>query len=135
MPLAAKIEPKENYLLVKANGTFDHYSAKSYFPDIFTYCLNHELSKVLIDYTEVQGSSLMVDRYYWTDTISKLHSLYVKAGGRPLRLAFVGTDDFVSESYPIREKVAVLYSLDLKETTNINEAYEWLGFTPVGAAI
>jgi hypothetical protein len=127
MPLDVKIEPKENYLLVKANGTFDNSSARACLPEIFALCSQHGLSNVLMDFTEVRGSSMMVDRYAWADSISKLHSLYIKAGGQPLRLAFIGTNDSVSESYPIREKVAVLYSLDLKETTDINEAHEWLG--------
>jgi hypothetical protein len=41
-------------------------------------------------------------------------------------MAFVGNKNFVLESYPIREQITALYSLDLKETNDIDEAYKWL---------
>lgn len=118
MPLDVQLKPKGNYLLVKAHGTFDRSSAKLYIPAIFSSCREHKLSNILIDFTEVQGSSMMVDRYDWADSFRKLHSL---------RVAFVGNHNFVSESFPIREKITAPYSLDLKETTDSKKAYEWLG--------
>lgn len=115
MSLEVQVEPKTDFLLVKANGTFDPGSAKLFIPEIFSSCGQHKLTNIFIGYSEVQGSSMMVDRYNWADSFRKLYSLYVNLGLQPLGVAFVGDNNLVSESFPIREQITAPYSLELKK--------------------
>jgi len=125
MALHLDIKPKEKYLHISITGVYELQPAKENFIQLLAACGQHKLSHVLVDFRTVEGSATKMDRYEFISSIAELHSQYVKLSGKSLRIAFVGSDALIS-SDAYGEKVATELSLEIKATTDIAEALEWL---------
>jgi hypothetical protein len=113
------------YLYVKPSGEFDLQEALDQVPLVFQHCIDHGLHKVLVDMRELGGESFRTERYFYFDGVGKHYADYVKAGYPRISVAYAGSSEFLSgDGY--EERVASLYKLDLKTTTETGEGLEWL---------
>jgi hypothetical protein len=129
MALHLDIMPQETYLHISVTGTYELQPAKENILQLFAACSQHKRSRVLVDFRSVEGSASKMDRYDFVSAIAELHSQFVKLAGRSLRIALVGPDTLIS-SDAYGEKVAKELSLDLKSTTDIAEALDWIETAP-----
>jgi len=116
---------RSGYLYSKVTGDFNLQEVQASLPVGIQECVRHKLNKVLVDLTELQGYSSMIDRYIYLEALGKLHEDYVQAGHPPISVVYVGSDRFVSD-FGYEERVAEPYSLTIKTSTNLDEGLEWV---------
>ena len=129
MALNLDITPKEKYLHISVTGVYELQPAKENLIQLLAACGQHKLSHVLVDFRSVEGSASKMDRYEFISSIAELHSHYIELSGKSLRIAFVGPGTLISPD-GFGEKVATELSLEIKATTDMAEALEWLESEP-----
>jgi|TARA_B100001964_G_C14053451_1_gene518084 hypothetical protein len=125
MSLSVSIEACENHLYVQVKGVDNTVEAIDRFNEVLDACRQYNMSRVLIDFREVQGETFRFERYIYVTSIAEQIEQYLAAGGVPLRIAFVGPESMISDD-KYGEDIAADHNLDMFETTEITEATEWL---------
>jgi len=122
MPLTFHIDQREGYLHVEVSGTFDLEQAKKSFRTFFDAAHAHSLSKILIDCRKMEGSPQDLGRYQLAEAIA------AQAGGS-FRLVFLRkVKEPISDRF--YETVAFNRGVNLKVTTDPEEAFKWLEIKP-----
>ena len=118
-------EVRQSYLYKKVTGEFDIRKGQDSIEITIQKCIDFNLSKVLVDLSELQGENTRFGRYFLLDALGKQHNEYVKSGYQPISVAFVGSEKFLTND-GYEERVAKFYSFRLKTTAAINVAEAWL---------
>ena len=127
MSISFSIESKVSYLHVSCAGTYDRLSVMDMYQQILRTAADQNLSRILIDCRKVKGDISVLERY--------ITSTY----GAELCLKYITTIRFkismVGEEPPLDperfgETVARNRGVDVLVTTELEEAYNWLGIEP-----
>ena len=116
----------EDYLEVIVTGRYDHQDAIYRFPLVIDTCRLIGIDKALIDFRELQGDIAATLKVLYTLKIKEYYDNHIKAGGMPLKIAYVGSPPQVI-SYEPGNNLAQNVHLPTKLTTDKNEALLWLG--------
>lgn len=125
MSLSLLFDPKPTYLHVSVTGIFALPEANSLFLRILDACTEFRLTKVLVDFRSIQGSLTTSEAFQYGKFISLVHASYADKGLPPVRLAYLGAEPFVTRG-EAAEIAALNRSLDVKVTTSVDEALNWL---------
>lgn len=113
-----------DYLEVKATGKYSLEEAIKHFPKVLDTCADLDLTKVLIDYSKLQGNIYALQKILYTDqTIFILKKHYAETG-KDIKFAYLG-GAHVSEYEPGQE-LADIKGMQSITTNDINEALSWL---------
>ena len=130
MNLSIQIEPKDAYLLVVVTGDFEIGKAKELSLQFLEACVTHKLSKVLIDIRPIQGNLTVMERWDYAIFMANQYLEHQIAGRlNNLRLAYLGIQPVIDPK-KLAETIAVNRGLNLKATTDLAEAFAWLGLEP-----
>lgn len=119
MPQSIKIEPQDDYLLVKMSGSFDSTKAKQFLSEILKAAEGHSLFKALVDVREVKGSIPTMARF-------KLGEFMGKIGAGAVQTAILELPGQVDDER-FFETVAINRGANVKVfTSTYDEALEWI---------
>jgi hypothetical protein len=126
MPLKRLYEPRDGYLLVRVEGSYDLEDSITGINEALKHCEEHDLYKILIDFREVRGEvPLFTEGYMYASKVAQQVAQHKELTGRELRIAFVGPELREVDTYS--EKVAKEQGLtDLIVTSDMDHALEWL---------
>lgn len=129
MSLDVKTNQYEEYLEVIVTGQYDMQDAIDKFPQVLDTCRLSGLSKVIIDFRELQGLPAATEKVIYAFGVEKHYVEHLSSGGQALQVAYVGKAPFVS-TYEPGVEIAQSSGLPFRLFENINEAFEWLGVKP-----
>jgi len=90
--------------------------------------IQHKLPRILVDYRELQGiPPHAIEDYIYAASATQLIQHYVDVAGKPPRMAYLAPNTILNDSdYAVQ--VAATYGFsNVKRTTDLDEALEWLG--------
>jgi len=124
------VENRGDYLYLKLSGHFNIHELQPRFPVLLKMLIEERLSKVLIDCREMSGSYSRADRYYINHWLADLNIEYMHYHLPQLKITSVLTRRmFDPEKFG--EKLAMNRGLQVHNTMDIEDAYQWLGVAPV----
>lgn len=126
MGLSLRIEPRDTYLYVVLTGAFSLPEAKTLSLRILDACVEHRITKVLVDVHAVSGPISVMERFDYAEFLSQKHLEYVARKLPPARFAYVGTEPIIDPGR-FGETVAVNRGMAIRATTDLREALRWLG--------
>ena len=121
-----KLVQHKDYLEVMVTGQYDHQKALNRFPLVINTCRLLGLNRALVDFTELQGNIAATLKVLYTVKIKEYYDDHIESGGKPLKIAYVGSSDKIG-SYEPGSEVARVVHLPTKLTANKDEALIWLG--------
>ena len=133
MSMAVSIEARSDYLNVLVTGSFEVQPALDLLAEVLDASVHHKLSRILVDYRELQGiPSAMIETYIYSASGATLVQQYVGVVGESPRMAYLGPRTERMDGYG--ERVSAEYGFhDVKVTTDADEALGWLGVSGTGA--
>jgi hypothetical protein len=128
MSMNMSIEVRSDYLNVLVTGAFDLQIALDLLGEILAASIQHKLPRILIDYRELQAiPPAMTEDYIYAASATQLIQKYVDVAGSPPRLAYLAPKTILEDG-EYGTRVAAAYGFfDVKRTTDMDEALEWLG--------
>jgi hypothetical protein len=124
MSISFNIESKLSYLLVSCAGTYDGLSALDIYQQIFRTAADQSLSRILIDCRKVKGDISVLERYITSKYVAELCLKYITT--IRFKISLVGEEPPVDPER-FGETVARNRGVDVLVTTDLAEAYSWLG--------
>jgi len=125
-PLKNLFEIKDNYLSVSVSGHFSLFHAKKIYADSLEILLDKNLSKLFFDVCKVNGKVTTMDRYYLGEFAALESIKFLEKGLQFYAVTFYGIEPII-DSERFGELVAKNRGLNLKVTSNKNEALKFLG--------
>lgn len=124
------IEPREKYLYVSICGPFELRTAKKFSNRIFDACAKYGLTKIIVDCRAVTGPISLMDKFDYFEYTCVKHLEYLNKGkNKPVNSAYVlNKSMFDKENFGTT--VAANRGLNVKGTTDVDEALRWLGLEP-----
>ena len=116
----------EEYLEVIVTGEYDHQVAIDRFPLVINTCRFIGLDRALVDFSELQGDIAASLKVLYTMKIKEYYENHIESGGKPLKIAYVGSPNKI-DSYEPGSEVARKEQLPTTLTTSKKEALIWLG--------
>jgi len=128
MTLRVDLQPRDTYLAVFLTGSFEPGDVQTHLiKQVLDACAELRLSRILLDLRPVQGELSTMDRWNHFEFLAHQIRDYSASGRlRGLRLAYLGTPSQV-DSQGFGETVAVNRGIDLRATTELEEALSFLG--------
>lgn len=126
MALTVSITPKSAHLFVSVDGVFNLKMSTENMDRILDACNKHNISRVIVDFRSVKGSPSIMDSYDYIVSTAKKQIENICNGGPSIRFAYVAKDSLLFHN-TFSESVAANRGLDLKVTTQLDEAAKWLG--------
>jgi len=126
MSLELEVIQHKEYVEAIVSGEFDLQDAVDKFQNIIITCKIAGLSKVLIDYRELEGDILALQKIICSFQVIEQIKLYFESESRNIQFAYLGKAPQVS-SYKPGLEIAKMEGIQAIVTVDINEAYEWLG--------
>ena len=134
MGLVMRTRQKREYLAILVSGMFELDQANQLTPKMLAACAASRASKLLIDARGVRGSLTIADRFVYAETFARLYKERRVAGTiKHVQIALVGTPGII-DPQRFGEKVATRRGMHIKVTTDIREAFSWLGVSAPGSA-
>jgi len=125
-PLKYSFLIKDNYLSVTVSGHFSLSDVKIMYTDALESLLDNKFSKLFFNAFKVKGKVTTIDRYYFGE-FAALESLkYMGKGLKRIAVSVYGIEPIIDPER-FGEIVARNRGLNLKVTTNKNEALQFLG--------
>jgi len=130
MPMNSRIQPEANYLYVEVSGPFELGEALALTEGFLEACVEHKLSKVLVDTRLVTGTLTLTERFRYADVLAGRVIELVGLGRlKPPQLAYVGSPPILDpEEFGVL--VALNRGVSMKTAPNIAQALAWLGLPP-----
>jgi len=126
IPLKYSFVVKDSYLSVTVSEHFFLSDAKKMFTDALEILVDKKLSKLFFDVYEVKGTVTTMDRYYFGE-FAALESLkHLGKGLKRITVSFYGIEPIIDPNR-FAELVARNLGLNIKVTTDKNEAFQFLG--------
>jgi hypothetical protein len=116
----------DDYLLVKVNGRFSFDEAKRVFTTALQSLIQFGVKKLFIDVSSVIGPITTVERFEVGKFAAEKTQEFYSKGLPPIKIAYYGHSPFV-DTERFGEIVGSNRGLNLRVTTDINEAYQFLG--------
>ena len=129
MGIDVKTYPHDDFLEVVVSGTYEMHDSINKFPEVLSACRFLEISKVLIDFRELEGILAATEKVLYAFGIQEHYRKHVSIGGQKLMIAYVGKAPIVS-TYEPGLKIAKGSNMPVELFTSIEEAYEWLSINP-----
>ena len=126
MSLGVEVIQHKEYVEAIVSGEFDLQDAVDKFQVIIITCKIAGLSKVLIDFRELEGDILALQKIICSFQVIEQVKLYFESKSSDIQLAYLGKAPQVS-SYKPGLEIAKMEGIQAIVTVDINEAYEWLG--------
>jgi hypothetical protein len=133
MPMSVRIQPEAGYLYVELSGAFELGEAQTLSAQFLDACIEHQLTKVVVDTRLVTGELSVSERFQYADFVARR---IVDAAGvgrlkRP-QLAYVGQPPILDPA-EFGVVVALSRGVSAKTAGSIKEALVWLNVAPPGA--
>jgi len=125
-PLKYSSVVKDNYLSVTVSGNFSLDEAKKMYVEILEILLDKKLLKLFFNVYKVKGKVTTMDRYHFGEFAALESIKYMGKGLVRIAVGFYGIEPIIDPER-FGELVARNRGLDLKVTTDKNEALQFLG--------
>jgi hypothetical protein len=106
-------------------GDFEPDASVREFGRLLDHCRRDSIRSVLIDYRALNGRGYATQEILYAARVSEIYRRYLNASGDPVRLAYLGTKEFIQGWTPGVE-LARAEGLDVIATTDEGEARQWL---------
>jgi hypothetical protein len=127
MPMNARIQPEAGYLYVEFSGPFELGEALALSARYLEACVEHQLSKVVVDTRPVTGTLTLTERFRYADFVArKVIDIVVRGGLKSPQLAYVGTPPII-DPHEFGVLVALNRGVSTKTMPTVDEALAWLG--------
>ena len=126
------IEPRNDHLRAIITGKLEFDVGKEIFLKALEATVKHGLNKILVDLQSLQGELTFYERFEFSEFMAQQNREYILTKNiinKQLRIAFVGGSPII-DNRKFGETVAINRGLEFLSTTDINEAFEWLGLEP-----
>ncbi len=123
MTININLSKQSDYLEVAVTGSYDMNDAIYKFSHVLDACRLTDLSKVLIDYKELQAHGSETEKSLYAFGVEEHYQKHLNSGGHELQVAYVGPQVM---NYKPGVKMAKNGGLPYKLFDNRNEAFEWL---------
>ena len=123
MTININIIHNNDYLEFFVTGTYDLIEAINRFPLVLDVCRLTGLTKVLIDFTELQGEGSGTEKCLYAFGIEDHYIKYINSGGHKLQVAYVGSSN---PKYDPGAAIAKSSHLPFKLFDERFKAFEWL---------
>ena len=128
MSIDISIEIEADYLYVLVNGVHNIDLAVDLLEEVLEASMRHNLPKILIDYRQLQNlSPSLTETYIYAASVAQRIQKHTDTSGQPLRLAYLGPETILKDGEYGVEVAAEYGFYEAKRTTNLDEAFEWLG--------
>ena len=117
---------KDNYLSVTVSEHFSLSNAKKMITDAFELLLDKKFSKLFLDIYKVKRYVKTLDRYYIGEFAALESQKYLRKGLERIDVSIYGIEPIIDPER-FDEIVARNLGLNIKATTNKNEAFQFLG--------
>lgn len=125
MPLLHEFIEEPEYLHCKISGTYDNiWDAIEFFGQIILHSRCSGLTNVLYDARDMMNYPGATEKVIYMSKIIDQHSTYVAFGGKPLHIAFLGSEE-VKQSYTPGLDVAASREFAAFSTSNLQAALAW----------
>jgi len=123
MSYEVKVEIKDDYLLAVASGTFGVKEYRELLVDILFQCIENSKSKLLFDVRTFKGNLSTFQRFTLATYFATLSRQHPETAA--IQVAVVGHPPLIDPNR-FGETVAKNHGVNIKVTTDIDEAVEWL---------
>ena len=125
-PLKYSLVVKDSYLSVTLSGHFSLSDVKIMYTDALESLLDNKFSKLFFNAYKVKGKVTTIDRYYFGEFAAFESLEYMRKGLLKIAVSVYGREPIIDPER-FGEIVARNRGLNLKVTTNKNEALQFLG--------
>ena len=125
-PLKYSLVVKDSYLSVTLSGHFSLSDVKIMYTDALESLLDNNFSKLFFNAYKVKGKVTTIDRYYFGEFAAFESLEYMRKGLLKIAVSIYGREPIIDPER-FGEIVARNRGLNLKVTTNKNEAFQFLG--------
>jgi hypothetical protein len=125
LALEIDVEAKSDHVHAQIAGIFEIDELIEQFPEVLILCKVRNLTKVFVDYREVDRETSNTEKYLHLISLSKRYELYRVGGGVPISIAFVVPEAMISPD-KFGEEVAEMLGLNFKATADMESVVEWL---------
>ena len=123
MDLQIDIQPRENYLHITVEGTYNLPKAKSLVINMIDAAIEHNLNRILVDHLRMDGQPILMENFEYAVFLATQFRKKIYANGiSGMRVAYVGRDPLGK----FAEMVATNRGAVGKSLTDIDEAIAWL---------
>lgn len=124
-----RIDREGEFLRVVYSGTYDMQEAFDSFAIALRVCRYDRTSKVLIDYSKLDGVLAATEKILYALNAKNLYEKHLSVGGQKLKVAFFSKAPHVT-TYRPGLQIAEENGLPFDLFTDIEEAYRWLEVIP-----
>lgn len=130
MALTIKTELRNEYLYALIKGDFEYLSSINTTDVMLEACARHQATKVLIDYRSAVGNMNDNERMHYAQiSVQKYQKLLEEGAIKKCRFVWVGKEPLLDPKR-LGESVALNMGLMVRVTSNIDDAFVWLGVQP-----
>ncbi|HQR35895.1 MAG TPA: hypothetical protein PLK30_24445 [Blastocatellia bacterium] len=130
MSLTLKLSVHPKFIHVTVTGEFSLNEAKRIFLEALDTIAGHKIEKVIMDGQQLSGELNTTERFYFAEFMSQSVQTFVQSIAWAPQFAFVLKTPMLDQN-KFGETVAVNRGMNLRVFDNMEEAFEWLGETPV----
>jgi hypothetical protein len=132
MPMNMRVQPEAGYLYVEFSGAFALGEAQTLSVQFLDACIEHQLTKVVVDTRLMTGQLSVTERFQYADFVSRrVIDSIVNGRLKAPQLAYVGFAPIIDpEEFGVI--VALNRGVSAKTAGTIDEALAWLGVAPPG---
>jgi hypothetical protein len=132
MAMNMRIQPEAEYLFVEISGPFELGEAQTLSLQYLEACIEHQLSKVVVDTYGVTGQLTINERFRYADFVARQVIDFIALGRlQPPQLAYVGAPPILDpEEFGVL--VALSRGVSTKTARTVDQALAWLGVAPPG---
>ena len=129
MAISVLIKQHDDFLEVLVGGNHDMQEAVDRFPHVLAVCRLTRITRVLINYRELQGVPAATEKIIYAFGVMDHYREHLSSCGMKLRVAYVGGALQVS-SYEPGLQIARDEGLPFELFTDVEQARKWLGSDP-----
>lgn len=123
MSIKSEVILEKDYLCLYCTGHSTVEEVKKVFVKVVDVALEHKKSRVLVDANKVTGTFSIFERYEVSELLAR--EVIQRAIGKKLKIAICGQEPLI-DPQRLGETVAKNRGVNLKVTTDLNEAKRWL---------
>lgn len=128
MTLKLSVNPKLIHSTV--TGEFSLDEAKRIFLETLDVVAEHKIEKVIVDGQQLSGELNTTERFYYAEFMSQSVMNFARTRSWAPQFAFVLKTPVLDQN-KFGETVAVNRGMNVRVFGNMEDAFEWLGETPV----
>ena len=129
MGIEGKTIRHKDYLEVIILGTYVTQEALDMFIDAIETCRQTEISKIIIDFSELIGGQEPVEKCFYAYNVVKHYEQYLSSGGQAINIAYLGKPSYLNQYDPALE-IAQHAGLPFRLFGTKDDALEFLGVLP-----